>query len=208
MRILEKILAGLFVLGLAGKLMLIPGSDYLTMRFLFGLTVLYFPLGVLLLNRIPLLKAFNRNSYKGLSPLRIMLSIFFGLGLAAICNGVSSKLLIWDRANEQIIVGLFLVSAATIWEVIFEKMNKLGESFFLKRSIIGGIVGLIFLLTPVTTIIKIQYRHHPDYVKAYIDYLSDPDDEEKKKRKEAEYYRIVLPEEWFKRQYPNYPDSL
>ena len=48
-------------------------------------------------------------------------------------------------------------------------------------------------------LIKIQYRNHPAYVKAYSEYLRHPESEDALREKEIEYYRIILTEEEFER---------
>jgi hypothetical protein len=64
--------------------------------------------------------------------------------------------------------------------------------------ILGGTAGILLLFTELD-LIKIQYRNYPTYIKAHSDYLRHPESKEALREKEIEYYRVILPEDEFKR---------
>lgn len=122
-----------------------------------------------------------------------------GLGLSIISLGSLFKLLNLSGADEMLMIGLIVTSIVLIISLtLFLKNNDTNSKFTLWRvSIIGGI-GVILMLTSELSIVKFQYRNHPDYIDAYAKYLSDPRNEELQKKKEMEYYRIILTEEEFR----------
>lgn len=68
----------------------------------------------------------------------------------------------------------------------------------IRTGIIGGI-GIVLLFLTEIDLVKIQFRNHPAYIKAYTEYFKNPESEEALRKKEIEYYRIVLTDEEFKR---------
>ena len=67
----------------------------------------------------------------------------------------------------------------------------------IKRLIIIGGFGLIMILLSDLTIIKFQFRNHPDYIKAYELYMTNPQDESLIKNLDLEYHRATMSKEDF-----------
>ena len=199
MKILEKILAFGILISLILKFSLISGGDVLTLWTTLILACIYYTFGFLFFNQIRLRHIFKKASYKDVSALKIIFAIVTGLGLSIISLGSLFKLLNLSGADEMLMIGLIVTSIVLIISLtLFLKNNDTNSKFTLWRvSIIGGI-GVILMLTSELSIVKFQYRNHPDYIDAYAKYLSDPRNEELQKKKEMEYYRIILTEEEFR----------
>lgn len=199
MRKLEKIIGIVVLIALILKLALIPGSGILTVLSLSILTMIYNPFGFAFFNGIRLRDIFKKNSYKGISGLRIIGAIGLGMGLAAICSGVLFKIQHWPGGENNLIVGL--VTTLIILVIAFikylESKSDYYKFMFKRIAIIGGL-GLILAFLPDLSITKIQFRNHPDYIKAYEDYLENPQNEELRKRKEIEYNKATMSDEEFK----------
>ena len=199
MRTLEKILALGILTGLILKFSLISGGDILTLWTTLLLACLYYPLGFLFFNQIRLRHVFKKTAYKDLSALKVIFAIVTGIGLSVICVGSLFKLLSLTGADQMLTIGLVItVITLTISISLFLKSKGMTSKFTIWRTSIGGVLGLVLLLTPELSIIKLQYRNHPDYIRAYEKYLTDPKNESLTKEKEREYYRIILTEEEFK----------
>ncbi len=54
---------------------------------------------------------------------------------------------------------------------------------------------MLFLFIPESSVIKVQYRNHPEYIKAYNELKADPQNEELKQKEQDEYFRTTMPEE-------------
>ena len=53
-------------------------------------------------------------------------------------------------------------------------------------------------LLPSLTLDRIQYRNYPEYIKAYEEYLENPENEELRNKMELEFNRATMSEEDFK----------
>ncbi|HON20965.1 MAG TPA: hypothetical protein PLW70_06510 [Bacteroidales bacterium] len=187
---LEKFLGIAAVIGLILKLIRIPGSMILLILILGALAFLYYPFGFALFNRIGFRQIFKKKSYEGLSALRIIGSIGAGMAFSAICMGILFKIQRWAGVNLMLIDGL--VPTFIILIIALIKYFKTKGKFYieiLKRTAIIGALGLLFFYTSTLTIVKIRFRNHPDYIKAYEMYLNNPEDEELLQKLNREYLK-------------------
>jgi hypothetical protein len=199
MRLLEKFLAIALVISLSLKFSLISGGNYLTMLILSALSIVYFPLGFFLFNQIGFRQIFRQASYYGLSTLKILLPVITGLGLSIISIGSLFKFLDLPGGHQMLIAGLPILLIVLVISLRNSRDESEIYKLIFKRIGIIGSCGVIMLFISPLTIIKYQYRNHPDYINAYVNYLNDTRNEELRKKKEIEYYRIILSEEEFKR---------
>lgn len=200
MKKLEKILGILIILALILKLVLIPGANILTVISLSILACIYYPLGFAFFNGIRLREVFKKDSYKGISAMRIIGTIGLGMGLAVICIGILFKLQHWPGGDTNLIAGLATTLIILIIALIkyLKSKSDYYKPIFTRIAIVGGF-GLILTIIPDLTITKIQFRNHPVYINAYEDYLENPQNEILRKKKEVEYHRATMSDEEFKK---------
>jgi len=187
---LEKFLGIAAVIGLILKLIGIPGSMILLILTLGTLAFLYYPFGFALFNRIGFRQIFKKKSYEGLSALRIIGSIGAGMAFSVVCSGILFKTLHWPGADFMLINGL--VPTLIVLIIALIKYFKTKGKFYigiLKRTAIIGTLGLLFVFTSSLTFVKIRFRNHPDYIKAYEMYLNNPEDEELLQKLNREYLK-------------------
>jgi hypothetical protein len=200
MRLLEKILAIGVLISLILKFNLIQGGEVSLMWSTMILTIIYYPFGFLFFNQIRLRDIFKRVAYKNVTAFTIILSIITGIGLSTTCIGSLFKLFHFSGANEMLTVGLITILIVSLVAVVFfMRQNKLNSKFLLIRTGIVGGFGIVLLFLTEMDLVKIQFRNHPAYIKTYTEYLKNPNDEESLRKKELEYYRIILPEDEFKK---------
>jgi uncharacterized membrane protein len=78
----------------------------------------------------------------------------------------------------------------------FIKYNQTKTALYknmLLRAIFFGAIGLVLFKTSDLTIVRYQYRNHPDYVKAYEQYTANPTDPTLKQNLSNEYQKIIDP---------------
>jgi len=198
MKTLEKVIGLVIIISLIMKLTLIPGGSILAVISLTTLACIYYPLGFAFFNKIRLRKIFKRDSYKGLTKFRIIGAIGIGMGLAAICIGILFKFQHWPGADTYLSSGL--VTTLIILIVAMIRFIKSKDNFykriFKRIAIIGGF-GLILTIVSDSTITKIQFRNHPDYIKVYEEYIDNPQDEELRKKMDIEYHKATMPKDEF-----------
>lgn len=196
MKKLETILGLSVLIAIVLKINLLPFGSILLMLSILILAIIYYPLGFALFNEIRLTQIFKKTSYKGLTALRIIGSILAGSSFSLICAGVLFKLNFWSGAQNILFLGL--ISTLIILILVLIKYFKTKSNFYkqlLIRILIIGGIGLITNLVSDLTIIKIQYRNHPDYIKAYELYKSNPQDELLNKNLKLEYFKATMSKE-------------
>ena len=196
MKRFEIIMLILFGVALILKLASIPGGSILSTLSLCSLACFYFYLGLAFFNNIKLKNIFKGSSYKDISALRIIVSIGVGCGFSALCCGILFKIQHWPGGMIMLSVGLIEVLIMVIIALIdyFKSNGNLNKTILLRIAVIGGI-GILFWFTSDFTIIKIQYRNYPAYIKAYERLMDDPSSFEAREQLEIEYNKIIMPRE-------------
>jgi hypothetical protein len=93
-----------------------------------------------------------------------------------------------------------LISTSIVLVIALIKFLKSKSNYytriFKRIAIIGGF-GLILFVVPELSIIKLQYKNHPLYIKAYEEYLKSPQSLEAKDNLDIEYHRAKMSKEEF-----------
>jgi len=200
MRNTENILGLTFLAGLIMKFAFIPGAGMLITVSILSIAVMYYFLGFALFNQIPLNTIFNKDSYKGISKLRILGAVGTGIGISMICNGVLFKIQNWPSGLSTLDLGLVLTSIVLL--ISLYKFFKTRSNFYVlifKRIAVIGILGLILFFTPALAIVKFQFRNHPDYIKVYEQYVNNPKDEILRQKVEIEYSKATMTDQAFEK---------
>lgn len=200
MKIFEKILAGIILLGVILKYTkVVVGADTLIMWGTLLISCIYYPFGFLFFNQIKLRNVFKKNAYAHTNTLKIVMGIVAGLASAIVCIGGLFKILHLTGANEMLFLGLVFtaLSLAVATTLVITKKDTTSK-FILTRLPIMAVIGMILFFTSELSLVKLQYQNHPAYIEAYTEYLKDPRNEQLLKKRELEYYRIILSPEEFK----------
>lgn len=185
----ELILVAIFILGLVFMAFCFPGDSLLMIIGAGLLACLYTFFGFALLNDIRFRNIFKKESYKGISTMRMIGAIGAGLSLAVALEGILFKLMFWPGAGLMIIDGIaFLVIILAIAAIRYFKSKAAFYPNVFKRSIIIGAVAVFLYILPAETLANFRHRDNPEYAKALIDSYSNPDNIEyqQKLREERE----------------------
>jgi TLP18.3/Psb32/MOLO-1 phosphatase superfamily protein len=199
MKITERILILFIVLSLGLKFALLPGGNPLFVLTMMSLSCLYFVMSFALLNGIRLRHVFTGESYKGISAMKIVGAALTGIILSMLCIGITFKMMYWPGSGPMLIVGVIPAIIIIILSVIKYIMTK--HPFYIRVLIRCGILTtftIVLLMISGLTILKLQYRDHPAYIKAYEDHIRDPDNEELYNKMELEQQRATMSPEDFK----------
>ena len=110
----EIILGAIALTALALNLLLVPGGGVLTVLSLSTLSVLYMYLSFAIFNGIRLRQIFKKDSYKGISKMRIVGAILTGLALSMTTIGLLFKFQSWPGATMNLAIGLLGLAIALI----------------------------------------------------------------------------------------------
>lgn len=181
------------------KLNFIPGGSIFALFALSTLACIYSILGFAIFNGIRLRQVFKKESYKGLTPLKIIGAIGVGWALSSTCMGILFKILQWSGAENILMLGLVQTLIVLIIALILFVKNKAPfyKRIFKRIAIIGGF-GLILSFVSNLTLVKIEFRNHPRYIEAFKEYQDNPEDDELRKKMDIEYHRAKLTDVEFK----------
>jgi hypothetical protein len=198
MKRFEIIMGILFVISIIFRLYLIPGAGILCSLSLTLLACMYLFFGFAFFNKIKMRKIFCKESYRDISGLHILGSIGVGWGLATVCIGILFKLMFFPGGFIVLSVGLIQILIITIIALVkyFRSKSDFYKTILL-RIVIIGTIGHLLCFTSDLTIVKIHFRNHPDYIKAYERYMENPQNEKARKQLDMEYKRATLPAEEF-----------
>jgi uncharacterized membrane protein len=200
MKYLEKILAILIPIFIFLKFMLVPISSVLLAISLILLALIYYPLGFAFFNNIRLRNIFKKESYKDVTALHIIGAIAIGMALSDICVGILFKIQGYPLANTFLIVGLITTFIILIIGLIRYLKSKSNYYLYMfKRIGIISVLGIVFLIVSDLALVKLQFRNHPGYVKAYQEYKANPRTEESEAKLKLEYMRATMSDEDFQK---------
>jgi len=131
------------------------------------LLFIYYPFGFALFNKIEIRKLLKKDSYKGITVLRILGAIGIGMSLSALCLGMFFKLFNYPGGNYILKTGLS-TSLIMLPFLLFKYFKSGGDYYIriLKRIAVIGSLGLVILGFSSMTFTRIKYHNYPEYIKA------------------------------------------
>lgn len=180
----------LIMLGLILFLFAFPGKS---IAWILGFGILAFSyqfFSFAILNNIRFRNIFKKESYREISPKRILASIFIGFALATASFGILFHLMYWPGAAVLRIDGIiFLIIAIIISTYKYSKHKDLFHRNVIVRSSIFVVVCTILSLIPTEKMVRFQYRNNPEYAEAFLKVLKNPDNAEYRKELEEIKYK-------------------
>ncbi|NEM96608.1 hypothetical protein [Pontibacter burrus] len=175
----EIVLGAIALIALMLNSLLAPFGNLLTVLSISAISVLYMYLSFALFNRLRLRHIFKKDSYNGISTMRIVGAVLTGLALSITLIGILFKFQAWPGATINLGVGLSgLVIALLVGAVKYTRSKSDYYTKIFKRIAVYGGIGLIMLLLPEETWLEFKYRNHPDYVKAVKKAMAESDNQE------------------------------
>lgn len=177
MKKLEKILWGVFVIGILFKIMKWPGAGILTITSLGLVSSFYLYLGIGIFNNLTLKAMFSKDSYQYKHRFNLLFGAIFGIVLAALVIGFLFKFMLWPGANVLLILGLFsLLFSLLMYGLLLKKkkVNLAKSSFY--RIVLIGILSLSLSIIQSDSIIDFYYPNNPEYANALKEIIRNPSD--------------------------------
>ncbi len=196
MKITEIILSSLIFLGVIFKFALFPGGGILlTVGFSF-LSLLYFFVGFALFSGIGFRGMLKSSSYSELSALKVLGFVGAGWSLSMLCLGILFKIQHWPGSEVQLVSGLITALVSSVVALFkFMKGKQKVYRKMLVRFLILGSIGLIIVSVSILDIERLLYRNHPEYVKAFENYMENPDNQDLREKMEIEQLRTTMSDE-------------
>jgi hypothetical protein len=164
MKLAEKILILIAIIGLIFKLMNWPFAGLILTISLTSLSILYI--------------GFSYFLYKKTEKNNIALSIISGVFLSILLNGILFKLMHWPLAGIQLLLGIMHTAIIFVIAFILFFTSDNLKQYCKKISIRTGIwlvIGiLLYSTTTTTTLIKIQHRDDPELIRLMINAYTKP----------------------------------
>lgn len=178
MKITEFVLAILGVSALVLSLIGIPGGNILAILSITLLAFLYFYLAFALFNGIRLRNIFKKESYKGVSAIRIGGTILSGFILSLALIGILFRCMMWPGASVMLIVSTSAILVlATISAIKYLGKKEVFYRNMLIRSIVIGLP-VVLLYFNSSAIRNVRYRDNPELLQAIEKAEQDPENKE------------------------------
>jgi len=175
----ELILGGISLLAIVSQIFHLPGSGVITVLSISSLALLYMYLSFAFFNEIELKKIFKKQSYEGVSAMRIVGAIGAGFAITSLTIGILFKLQSYPGADMNLKIGLGgAVIVLSIGAFKFFKSKSEYYTKIFKRIAVYGGLALLILAMPSTMWTEIKYRDFPEYIKAVNAATADPYNEE------------------------------
>lgn len=178
MKLTEKIVGVLMLLGILMKLLYLPGGDILIVVSFTLQATIYFYLGFAFFNGIRLRKIFKKESFEGIKSGRMIGAILFGMALSTAVIGLMFFILSLPGSDLMINVAAIWIGVALVVSLIRYLVNK--SSFFKRvfiRIAIYGIPTVAALMIGEEEFIKFKFRNHPEIYKEIMYFREHPDAE-------------------------------
>ncbi|MBQ0770122.1 MAG: hypothetical protein KBT58_12605 [Bizionia sp.] len=190
----ERILGVLIVILMTCRLFFTyPYSALLLTLLMLVLSMLYFIFSFGLLNRIRFRNLLKKESYVGLSTLRIIGTTLTGFVLSSVVLYSLFKFQNWPYGNEALRIALLTLLIILFIVVIKFAISKNSfYSFFLVRLCIMGVIASSLYLIPYENILEMKYRNFPEFIDAEKKLMKDPTNKELERIADQERLKMDL----------------
>lgn len=166
----EKVLFGIFIIGLIFKYNLWPGGSVLVLFSLLGIAFCYFPLGFYIINDKPVFKK------------KLGLSILYGWLLSIALIGIIFKIMFWPGAGPMLVIGGVSLIPLLIVAIILnnksdEESRVFNKNLLIRTSIVAFLTLLIFFISS-ENILKFEYRNDPKLLELKLNEINSDNPEE------------------------------
>ena len=190
----EKIMLAIAFTAIVLTLQQIEGGAFLLFITALLLSLLYFPFGFLMIHRIRLKNITKSESYQDIKRGELLIAVFAGIAFSSIWIGILYKLLRYQGSQFMLLSGLIPLAILFVFTIVKYSQTKAAlYKNILLRIVIFGTIGLVLIMTSDLSIVRYQYRKHPDYIKAYELYSANPTDPALKQNLSNEYRKIINP---------------
>ncbi len=146
MKKLEIVLGSLAIIGVLMNFFEIAGGFIISIMSISFLSMFYYILSFALLNDIKFLKIFDKESYKGVGVIDIIMAILTGIGLSGLILGILFKLQSYPGASLMLNIHMIYVGIIIVVISVLNFINRLKiAKNILIRAILPVIAGLLIL---------------------------------------------------------------
>lgn len=162
------------LLSFAGYVFNFPGSAMLLLLSLLGLSGMFFYFSFALFFDIPFKKITHKDSYAGINFNNLLLVILTGFLFSLSLIGVLFKIFEWPGYENLLLIGAIGLLLSLSFSLLFiKKPRPSSVERLIKVNYVILIATVIMNLVPLGFLVEIRYSEHPEYVKAYKEWLSD-----------------------------------
>jgi hypothetical protein len=166
---------GIITLMILRLLIVYPFSAILMTLFSLLLAIIYFGFSFGLLNGIRFRNLLKKESYAGISSLRIIGCVFTGFVLSLIVIYSLFKFQRWPFGNEGLRISLFGLLIVIVIGIV--KLMSSKKPFYFKLLFRVGIIGVVstlLYLTPDESLVEMKFRKYPEYIEVEKKLMKDP----------------------------------
>lgn len=188
----EKILGVLILILMISRLIThYPFSNIAIAVPMLLLSLIYFFLSFGLLNKIRLRNLFKKESYIGISTLRLIGTVITGFVLSMLVNYALFKFQAWPMGDVGLLLSLILLSLIIVVVLVKFLVSKKPYYYrFLKRLGLIGVLAFTLYFITAENLLELKYRHAPEYIEAKKKSLKSPENKELQRKAQEERMKI------------------
>lgn len=131
------------------KVASVPNADHVILWPTLALACLYYVFGFLLFNQIRFRDVLQKNAYKSVTKLNIILAVASGIGLSILCIGALFTLLKLAGATPMLSIGLIVTTITLLGSAFnFAKNKDTSSMSIIWRTGIAVAAGLAIVFLP------------------------------------------------------------
>ena len=174
---IEKILFYIFIVTtLISIAFAFPGLNTILVISGSILSLAFFFFGFAIYNDISFRQVFKNSTYQTISSLRVLGSVGAGFFTSLLIIGILFKVMFWPGSYTNLIFGI--LGLFIILVIVAIKKSKLNYNVYNKvinRSSILLLIALPLIFISNQALAKFKYRNDPEYSKAMINTMDEPD---------------------------------
>lgn len=149
------------------------------------MAIYYMWFGFFIFNRASLVDLATPKSRSKFTPFMVASGILMGLIYSFCTIAIIYGIYFYQGMNFMLAAGFFFVVFATSFTLVYHRLNRQDAPYlrqFYRRSAILGLFCLFMWITPVDARLQLLFRKHPDFIEAFKNYRTNPDDPQAEER--------------------------
>ncbi len=170
-----------------------PESNFILLVATTILSTYYLWFGFFIFNRLKPQDLLNKTVVRSLKPFQAYVSIIMGIIVSYALIAILVGFFFYPVMHSILLTALLALIAFTVFLVVYQLIKKQKPDYFYRfyyRAAIFSFLLALLWLPPLENRLEILFRHHPEFIEAYLDYRENPDDDEARDKLREERSRF------------------
>lgn len=170
---------------LAIRVWLGPESNFILLVATTILSTYYLWFGFFIFNKLKPQDLLNKTVVRSIKPFRVYVSIIMGIVVSYALIAILAGFFFYPVMHTILLSALLALVAFTGFLAVYQLIKKIKPDYFSRfyyRAAIYAFLLALLYVPPLEQRLEVLFRHHPDFIEAYLDCHNNPDDEEAREK--------------------------